>query len=245
MIVIPAIDLKDGQVVRLYKGRFDEVTVYPLSPVETAMDWQSKGAQILHVVDLDGARTGIIQNMAVIKLIVAGVQVPVQAGGGIRDEATIKNMFDAGVSRVILGTKAIEDRTFLAKVLAQWKEKIVVSIDCSDGFVAGHGWMNASNVRGTDLARELQGMGLKTIVYTDIACDGALRGPNFDGIREMLRTTAMNVMASGGISSLADIHECVSLEQHFKNLVGVITGKAIYEGKLDFKEAVRTCSTNA
>ena len=244
MIVIPAIDLKDGQVVRLYKGRFDEVTVYPLNPVETARDWQSKGAQILHVVDLDGARTGIIQNMAVIKSIVAGVGLPVQVGGGIRDEATVKNMFDAGVSRVILGTKAIEDRTFLAKVLVQWKEKIIVSIDCSDGFVAQRGWADASNVRGTDLAQELQGMGLKTIIYTDIARDGTLRGPNFDGIREMLKITAMNVIASGGVSSVADIHECVSLEQHFKNLVGIITGKAIYEGKLDFKEAV-ACSTNA
>ncbi len=245
MIVIPAIDLKDGQVVRLYKGRFDEVTAYPLSPVETARDWQSKGARILHVVDLDGARTGTIQNMAVIKLIVAGVQVPVQVGGGIRDEATIKSVLDAGAGRVILGTKAVEDRAFLAKVLAQWKEKIIVSIDCSDGFVAQRGWTDASDVRGTDLAQELQGMGLKTIVYTDTARDGTLRGPNFDGIREMLKTTAMHVIASGGISSLADIHQCVSLEKHFKNLVGVITGKAIYEGKLDFKEAVRACSINA
>ncbi len=244
MIVIPAIDLKDGHVVRLYKGRFDEVTVYPLSPVEIARDWQSKGAQILHVVDLDGARTGIIQNMAAIKLIVAGVQVPVQVGGGIRDEATIKSVFDAGVSRVILGTKAVENRVFLDKVLAQWKEKIIVSIDCSDGFMAQRGWTDVSNVRGIDLAQELQGMGLKTIVYTDISRDGTLRGPNFDGIREMLKITAMNVIVSGGISSLADIHECVSLEQHFKNLVGVITGKAIYEGKLDFKEAVQACSTD-
>ncbi|MDO8674883.1 MAG: 1-(5-phosphoribosyl)-5-[(5-phosphoribosylamino)methylideneamino]imidazole-4-carboxamide isomerase [Candidatus Omnitrophota bacterium] len=238
MIVIPAIDLKDGQVVRLYKGKFDDVTAYDLSPVETAQNWQAKGAKLLHVVDLDGAQTGIIKNIAIIKAIVENVQIPVQVGGGVRDEEVVKSFLESGVSRVILGTRVVENQMFLDKMLAQWGERIIVSIDCANGFVARRGWTTSADVRGIDLAQELQGRGLKTIVYTDIARDGTLQGLNFDGVQEMLKTVNMNVIASGGVSSIMDIQRCVSLTKQFSNLFGVITGKAIYEGKLDFKEAV-------
>lgn len=236
MIIIPAIDLKNGQVVRLYKGRFHEVTYYPFSPVAAAEKWRHQGAKRLHIVDLDGAQTGVLHNSSIIREVVRKLDIPVQVGGGIRDMESIDAILDLGVDRVVLGTKAIEDQDFIAKVLARWQDKIIVSVDCANGFVTQRGWTSTSNVKGVDLAKKLQQQGLRTLVYTDIARDGTLQGPNFSAVEEMLQSVTIDVIASGGISCLDDIKRYKQMT--YKNLMGVITGKAIYEGKLDFKEAV-------
>ena len=236
MLIIPAIDIKDGKVVRLFKGRFDQVTEYGCDPVDTARHWESLGAAYLHVVDLDGAESGVRRNQDVICKIARSVGIPVETGGGIRSREVVDAYLEAGIDRVILGTKAVDDRALLADVLGVWGGRIAVSIDCADGFVARRGWVDTSAVKGTDLARDLAAMGLQYIIYTDIARDGTLAGPNIAGLEAMLALTQVNIIASGGVKSLDDIRALAALGR--KNLYGVITGRAIYEGTLDVKEAV-------
>ncbi len=236
MLIIPAIDIKDGKVVRLFKGRFDQVTEYGSDPVDTARHWESLGAAYLHVVDLDGAESGVRRNQDVIRKIARSVGIPVETGGGIRSREVVDAYLEAGIDRIILGTKAVDDRALLADVLGVWGSRIAVSIDCADGFVARRGWVDTSGVKGTDLARDLAAMGLQYIIYTDIARDGTLAGPNIAGLEAMLALTQVNIIASGGVKSLDDIRALAALGQ--KNLYGVITGRAIYEGTLDVKEAV-------
>lgn len=240
MIIFPAIDIKKGEVVRLVKGKFDQVTVYSDNPVDIAMQWERAGAQWLHVVDLDGAKTGVIENYDHIIKITQAVQIPVQMGGGIREKKDIKNLLLYGVKRVILGTKIIESRDFLKDVIKEWKDRIVVSLDCENGMVAQKGWTAASDLKAVDLVGELQQLGLSTLIYTDIARDGTLSGPNFSGIEELLEKAKIPIIASGGVSSLDDLKKLLTLVP--KGLVGAITGKAIYEGRLDLKEAIDLCS---
>jgi len=235
MILIPAIDIRGGQVVRLFQGNFGKQTDYDLYPLAAAKRWCEMGAQWLHLVDLDGAKNGVMGNKDHIIDIVEKLHVPVEVGGGIRDKQTVEDLINAGVKRVILGTKAIEDHKFLKDMLDLYGEKICVSLDCSNGFVTGHGWVSVTTIKGTDLALELEAMGLQWMVYTDIARDGALAGPNFDQIQTMLNTVRkINIIASGGIGTLEDVKKLSEM----KGLAAAITGKAIYEGKLDFKKAL-------
>lgn len=240
MILFPAIDIKKGRVVRLLQGKFDALTEYSGAPTMIAQKWQAQGAQWLHVVDLDGAQTGKPQNIDVILKIVRAVSIPIQVGGGLRRKKDIQELFNGGVARVILGTKVIEDRDFLAEAVKLWHPKIAVSLDCSKGFVAHRGWTAASTIKAADLAKELENYRLSCLIYTDIARDGMLGGPNFEGIQEMLQTTKIPLIASGGIARLEDIKKLSLLKA--QGLMGAIIGKALYEGKIDLKKAITVAS---
>jgi len=242
MILFPAIDIQQGKVVRLLQGKFDEVTEYAADPLDMAQQWVNRGAQWLHVVDLDGAQEGKIQNWDSIINIAKNVDVPVQMGGGVRTQEDIERLIDAGVKRIVLGTKVIEDRNFLKEILSRWPENITVSLDCSNGMVAQRGWTSVTELRGIDFAKELEALGLKYIIYTDIARDGMLTGPNFESIQEMLDAVSIAFIASGGISKLEDVKKLCALES--QGLIGAITGKAIYEGTLNLEEALKVCSQN-
>jgi phosphoribosylformimino-5-aminoimidazole carboxamide ribotide isomerase len=239
MLILPAIDIKNGKVVRLFKGQFDRITEYGSDPVDMAKHWEALGAKYLHVVDLDGAESGERLNQPIIKKIAKELKIPVETGGGIRSRDVVDDYLNAGLARIILGTKVVSDRAFLGEILSVWRDRIAVSLDCSNGFVAQRGWVETSTIKGTDLALEFAGMGLKYIIYTDIARDGTLTGPNMEGLKEMLKVKGVNIIASGGIKDLEDIKALLALKH--PNLYGVITGKAIYEGKLDVKEALRLC----
>ncbi|MBF0593897.1 MAG: 1-(5-phosphoribosyl)-5-[(5-phosphoribosylamino)methylideneamino]imidazole-4-carboxamide isomerase [Candidatus Omnitrophica bacterium] len=239
MLILPAIDIKDGKVVRLFKGQFDQMTEYGTDPLDMAKRWQDLGAPFLHVVDLDGAESGERRNQQVIKRIAKELTIPVETGGGIRSIDVVDNYLSAGIARVILGTRVVGDCDFLAMLLKKWDDQIAVSLDCSNGFVAQRGWVETSTVKGIDLARQFAAMGLKYVIYTDIARDGTLSGPNIDGLKEILAVDGLNVIASGGVKSLDDIRALLALKA--SNLWGVITGKAIYEGTLDIKKAFALC----
>ena len=242
MIIFPAIDIKDGKVVRLSQGKFDEVTEYSGDPVAMARLWEKKGAQWLHVVDLDGAKTGEMQNGEIILNIARSVSIPIQIGGGIRKKEDIQKLLDGGVSRTILGTKIIEDRIFLKEIIDQWKDKIAVSLDCSNGMIAQRGWTSTSNIKAIDFVGDLESLGLSCLIYTDIARDGMLTGPNFESLEELAMATNIPIIASGGISDIEDIKKLLAMQD--KGIIGAITGRAIYEGKLDLKEALKLCSQN-
>lgn len=239
MIILPAIDIKQGRVVRLFKGQFDKITDYGADPLSMARQWEDMGAPYLHVVDLDGAESGNRINQSIICRMAREIGIPVETGGGIRSHETISEYMQAGIARVILGTRVVSDRDFLKRALADWGERIAVSIDCSNGFVAQRGWQETSSIKGIDLAREFSAMGLQYIIYTDIARDGTLEGPNMTGLLEILDNVSVNVIASGGIKDVSDIKTLAALKR--SNLYGVITGKAIYEGKLDLKQALELC----
>jgi len=240
MIIIPAIDLKDGKVVRLKQGKFEEVTIYSQEPIKIAQKWQEKGATIIHVVDLDGAQKGELQNVSLIKEIAKSLDIPVQMGGGIRKAEDIEQLLSNGINRVVLGTKAIEDRTFLKEIIDQWQERIIVSLDCTNGMVAQRGWTSVSELKAIDFIQELENLGLSHFIYTDISRDGMLTGPNLHALKEILRKVSIPVIASGGVSHLDDIRELKKLEPD--GLMGAIVGKALYEGKFDLKTAIDLCS---
>lgn len=241
MIIIPAIDIKDGVVVRLLQGDFDKVTEYSKDPAGLAKKFSELGAPLIHVVDLDGAKTGELKNFEILKKIITGIKTPVEFGGGIRDEATIKKLLDLGVKRVILTTKAVEDEKFLRKILKEFADRIVISIDSKFGFLALRGWREVSSVQADLFAKHISGLGVKTIIYTDVSTDGALSGPSINGIKKMLAVISndTNIVSSGGISSLKDIENLKKIKD--KRLEGAIIGRAIYEGKLDLKKAIELC----
>ena len=244
MILFPAIDIKDGKVVRLRQGKFSDVTEYSQDPVAMAEHWVAEGAAYLHVVDLDGARTGEMKNFAIISRIAGKVSVPVQMGGGIRTEDDIERLLKAGLRRVVLGTRVIENRGFLKNILRRWPDKIAVSLDCSEGKVTQKGWTVITDLRAVDFARELEALGLRCLIHTDIKTDGMLTGPNFAALEELLAAVTISVIASGGIAKIEDIQKLLSLKKKYPHLLGAITGKAIYEGALDLKEALALCSPN-
>jgi len=235
MIVIPAIDLKDGNCVRLIQGRKDEVTIYSRDPAMTAKRWESFGAKLLHIVDLDGAFSGNQKNMEAILKIRKSVKAAIQVGGGIRSIGTLINLFSAGIDRVIIGTAAIEDPEFLVRSCKQYPGRILTGIDASDGMVAIKGWEEITSIHAHDLAKRLEMVGIAGIVYTDIKRDGMLSGPNVDAVRDMVNHVTIPVIASGGISSIEDIKNLA----HIRKLWGIITGKAIYSGALDLREAIK------
>ncbi|MBQ9599100.1 MAG: 1-(5-phosphoribosyl)-5-[Clostridia bacterium] len=233
MRIYPAIDIKDGKCVRLFKGRFDDVTVYGDSPAEMAKKWEAQGGEFIHVVDLDGALKGHGVNAEKIKEICESVSVPVQTGGGIRTMADIEAKLECGISRVIIGTKAVSDSEFVKEAVAKYGDKIVIGIDAKDGMVAVEGWEKTSDFTAVEFAKKMVSLGVKTIVYTDIATDGTLAGSNVEAMREMADAVDADIIASGGIGSLDDI---LSLKD--TGVEGVIVGKALYTNRVDLKEAV-------
>ena len=233
MIIYPAIDIIGGKCVRLQQGSYSDVTVFGDSPVDMAKKWESLGAEYLHVVDLDGARSGKSENSEIIKQIAKTLKIPVQIGGGIRNLETIETYLSGGLSRVILGTSAVNNREMLVSALKEYKGKIAVGIDAKDGKVAIHGWEKTSDFTAVEFAREVESLGTKTIIYTDISRDGMLKGPNHQAMKEMADSVSMDVIASGGVSRLTDI---VDLKQ--TGVSGVIVGKALYTGNVDLKEAI-------
>jgi phosphoribosylformimino-5-aminoimidazole carboxamide ribotide isomerase len=243
MHIIPAIDIKNGKVVRLFKGRFDKVTEYGTDPVDMAKHWEGLGASYLHIVDLDGAESGVRRNTDIVKRIAKQIKIPFEIGGGIRTKDAVDDYLDAGIERVVLGTKAVEDRVLLDDILKKWRSRIAVSLDCYEGFAAQRGWVELSEVRGVDLARDLVAVGLKYIIYTDITRDGTLTGVNIEGFKEMVEAVDAHVIASGGVRSIEDIKALVALDS--PKLWGIISGKALYEGVLDIKDAIKVCSPNA
>lgn len=235
MEIIPAIDLKEGQCVRLVRGEMDQSTVYSDSPGDMAARWEQAGASRIHVVDLDGAFAGAPRNGAAVAEIVRRVQVKVQVGGGIRDMERIRAYLDAGVDRVILGTAALEDPDLVATACERYPGRIVAGIDAKDGKVAVRGWAETSDTTAIDLTRRLSAVGVAAVIYTDISRDGMLSGPNFDATQDMADASPIPVIASGGISSLDDLKRLALL----RNVTGAIVGKALYTGAIELHEALR------
>jgi len=237
MLIIPAIDIKDGCVVRFVQGKLNK-KVYSRDPVKTARHWQKQGAQLIHIVDLDGAASGMPKNLNIVKEIVKNVQVPIQFGGGVRDIATIRALLDYGIYRVVLGTKAVEDKNFLKKAFKKFKQKIIISIDTKANQVLIKGWQKSSRCSNAlAFALALKKMGFKELIYTDTLKDGTLSGPNIKGMKDLLRETGMRIIASGGISSLRDVYKLKLLEK--KGISGIIIGKALYEGRFTLIQALK------
>ncbi len=236
MIVIPAIDLKDGKCVRLEQGLMERDTVYSDDPAATARRWQDEGGELLHIVDLDGAFAGVPKNRAAIEAIVTAIDIPAQLGGGIRDLTTIEAYLTLGLSRVIIGTAAQRTPQLVTDACRRFPGKIVVGIDAKNGMVAVQGWAEVTNVTAVELAKKFAGDGVAAIIYTDIARDGMLQGPNLEATRALAEAVGLPVIASGGVSSLKDIENLLAIEQY--GVTGVITGKAIYSGALNLREAV-------
>lgn len=236
MLVIPAIDLKDGQCVRLRQGLMEDSTVFSDDPVATATRWVEEGARRLHLVDLNGAFEGEPMNAGAVEAIArAYPELPIQIGGGIRDLKTIERYIEAGVSYVIIGTKAVKDPTFVTTACHEFPGKVIVGIDAKEGMVATDGWAEVSTVEATQLAKSFEQVGVSAIIYTDIARDGMMQGVNVDATVEMARASTIPVIASGGITDLNDI---LALSHHMREgITGAITGRAIYEGTLNLAEA--------
>lgn len=234
MRIYPAIDIQDGKCVRLFKGSFSDVTVYGDDPVEMAKKWESQGGEFLHVVDLDGARYGQGKNAELISKICMALQIPVQTGGGIRTMEDIESRLSCGVSRVIIGTKAVRDEDFVKEAVERFGEKIVIGIDAKDGFAATEGWEEVSGFRAVELAKKMSALGVSGFVYTDIATDGTLAGPNVPAMREMAESVPANVIASGGIGSYEHIRALRPT-----GVEGVIVGRALYTGNVSLSEAIR------
>jgi phosphoribosylformimino-5-aminoimidazole carboxamide ribotide isomerase len=236
MIIFPAIDLRAGKAVRLLQGRKEDETVFSDNPVAVAHTWQDRGAKFLHLVDLDGAFSGHPQNLDVIKEIVSVLNIPVQMGGGIRDLAAIEQMLELGVTRVILGTTAISKPQMVEEAVKRFGDRVIVGIDGKDGMVAIEGWENTVEKTVLELAREMREVGIERIVFTDTRRDGMMKGPNLESTREMAVQSGLKVIASGGVSTLADIKAIKDLEA--VGVEGVITGKALYTGAIDLAQAL-------
>lgn len=236
-VLYPAIDLKDGQVVRLKQGRMDEATVFGADPAQAARRWRELGAEWIHVVDLDGAFAGRPQNAAAVRAIVQAVPgAQVQLGGGLRSLEAIESALELGVARAIIGTSALEGDLVARAVARFGPERVVVGIDARDGQVATRGWVEVSQVRATELAEVVRRAGVRTVIYTDISKDGMMAGPNFAEM-EVMGRTGLSIIASGGVSSLADIARL----QTIPGVSGAILGKALYTGAIDLGEAIAQC----
>ena len=233
MLIFPAIDLVRGQAVRLFKGDYDNMTVYRHDPLQVALDFQSAGAQCLHLVDLEGAKTGGTPNLETIRRIVDGTDLFTEVGGGIRSMETIATYLNAGVDRVILGTAAVTNPAFLEKAVSEYGEKIAVGIDIKDGYVAIKGWTETSSYTCEAFFEKMQSLGVKTIICTDISRDGAMQGTNRALYRSLSQTYSMDIIASGGVSSLDDVEALRSMD-----LYGAIIGKAYYTGAIDLRRAI-------
>lgn len=234
MQLYPAIDIRNGQCVRLRQGQFHDQEIYSNSPAKVAKQWEDQGATFIHLVDLDGALHGHGVNEDVIKEITNIVSIPVQVGGGIRTIKDIENKINLGVNRVIIGTKAVENPAFIKEAISMFgADRIVIGIDAKNGMVAIEGWEKISSYNAVTLAIQMRELGVKTIVYTDIAKDGMLQGPNVECTKEMVDATGLDIIASGGVSSLKDLESVNQVNAH-----GVIIGKALYENRINLEEAI-------
>lgn len=244
MIVFPAIDLAKGKCVRLLQGRRDDETVYGEEPAAMAKKWQDDGAAYLHLVDLDGAFDGASSNLSAVRDILATIHIPVQLGGGIRTLKKMETLLQAGVSRVILGSVAVERPEIVKEAVHEFgAERIVAGIDARDGKVAIHGWKTQAAVSASSVGKEMKDAGVRIFVFTDISRDGMLTGPNVQALQAFAETVEGGVIASGGISSLDDIKTVAEFEE--KGVVGIITGKALYEKKFTLPEAIKTAGGHA
>lgn len=236
MIIIPAIDIIDGKPVRLYQGDYSRKEIVAEDVLETALAFQKQGAEFVHLVDLDGAKKGELVNGDLIIKVAKSLDIPVEVGGGIRTFETIEYLINNGVSRVILGTVAMENKDLLKKAIKSFGEKIAVGIDCKDGYAYGSGWLEGSKLYYIDFAKELETLGVKNIIVTDISKDGTLEGPNVDMLKELQKEVNIDITASGGVATIEDIKELKSI-----GVYGAITGKAIYAKTLSLEEAINTC----
>lgn len=236
MIVIPAIDLKEGNCVRLEQGEMNRDTVFSDNPAEQALKWQEAGAELLHLVDLDGAFAGVPKNKAAIEAIIKAINIPAQLGGGIRDIATIEAYLSLGLSRVIIGTAAQRNPELVIEACKKFLGQIVVGIDAKNGMVAVQGWAELTDISAVDLARKFEDCGVAAIIYTDISRDGMMGGPNLEATKALAEAISIPVIASGGVSSLKDIENLMAIEQ--SGISGAITGKAIYTGAINLREAI-------
>jgi len=240
MILYPAVDILDGQAVRLTMGDFEEKTVYRDSPLEAARSWVEEGARFLHVVDLDGARTGTPQNLEHVEAITSELSVPVQLGGGLRSLPAVRDALRAGVERVILGTAAFTDIDFLDDVLGAFRERVIVSVDTRGGNVSTSGWQTTTQMPAETVIERLQNRGVRSFVYTNVDRDGMLEGPDLDEVRRIAAVVRGRFIYSGGIGQLDDLLQLAALRQ--VNLGGVIVGKALYEGRFTIAEAQQALS---
>ncbi len=235
MYIIPAIDLYNGCAVRLKKGDYDQMTVYSENPPEFAEKFQKCGAEYLHVVDLEGAKDGTTANIETVKAIVEKTSMKVEIGGGIRSDEVVEKYINIGVSRVILGTAAVKDSVFLKRMVGRYGDKIAVGVDIRDGFVAIKGWLETTAIKCFDFCAELEQLGVKTVICTDISKDGMLGGTNTELYKEMNERFNLDIVASGGVSTIQDIKKLSEM-----NMYGAILGKALYENALDLTEAIKT-----
>ncbi len=236
MIIIPAVDIKDGKCVRLLQGRMDAETVFSDDPAAMAKKWEDQGGEIIHLIDLDGAVGKMPKNFNSIKKILESINVPVQLGGGIRDMDTIEKYLALGVEKVIIGTEAIKNPQLVADACKKFPGRIVVGIDAKNGLVAIEGWTEITGVKAVDLAKELEDCGVAAINFTDIHRDGMQTGPNIEETGRLAESVSIPVVASGGVSTIEDIRNLLPIQK--SGVIGVITGRALYDGTLDLKEAI-------
>ena len=233
MLIFPAIDLYEGKAVRLYKGDYEQMTVYSENPSEIAVDFSSKGAQCIHIVDLEGAKSGETPNIETVKSIIKSADLFSEIGGGIRSMEVIEKYIKAGIDRVILGTAAVNDNEFLLKAVDKYKEKVAVGVDIKDGFVAIKGWTEKSDYTAFEFCEKMQQIGVSTLICTDISRDGAMKGTNLELYKELSERYSMQIVASGGVSSMRDVEELAKMK-----IYGAIIGKAYFTGTIDLKKAI-------
>ncbi|MGE5396187.1 MAG: 1-(5-phosphoribosyl)-5-[(5-phosphoribosylamino)methylideneamino]imidazole-4-carboxamide isomerase [Chitinophagales bacterium] len=243
MIIFPAVDIKDGACVRLVQGKKEQQTVYSLNPVERAREWELRGAEWIHVVDLDGAFSGVPRNSEIIKDIARTLQVPFELGGGIRDIETARSYLGLGVSRIIIGTRAQSDHDFMRSLIDEFgPEKVVVGIDARNGMVTVRGWEDTTETPALELASTMRNLGINRAIYTDVSRDGLLQGPNYQAIEDMASNSGLSIIASGGVSAITDINRLGVI----MGVEGAIIGKALYDGKITLEaalEAAKSCGS--
>ena len=237
MVIIPAIDIKDGKCVRLAQGDFDRVTIYADNPMDMALNWVQKGAELIHIVDLDGSVAGLPRNAKIILDIAKKINIPIQVGGGIRDMETIEFYLSNGVSRIILGTAALQDEEIIHDACETFPEKIILGIDALEGKVAIRGWTQKTEQNAVDLARHYENDSIKAIVYTDIKRDGMGTGVNIEATKALAKAVSIPVIASGGVATISDIKELLAIDDC--EIYGVIIGRALYTGDISLEEAIK------
>lgn len=235
MIILPAIDIRMGRVVRLMQGDFTKETVYSGDPINMAKRWERDGAKMLHVIDLDGAFLGKVKNLPIIKEIASGIRIPIELGGGLRTEGEVEEVLSSGVKRAVVGTRAYTDEGFIKKLVKKYNDAVAIAIDVASDEIISEGWKRQTSIKAVDFIQKLCDYGVKTIIYTDILKDGTMNSPNLTSIEDILNAARCDVIVSGGISSLEDVKAIKNLNK--KNIAGVIVGKALYEGAFTLQEA--------
>jgi len=233
MKLFPAIDIKDKNAVRLSQGDFNKQTIYSTNPLEIAKQWQAAGSEWLHMVDLDGAKEGMSINAEITREIISQTDLKIQLGGGIRTAQDVENWINAGLDRVIIGSAAVGNLDFVTELVSSYGEKICIGVDAKNGKVATHGWLTDSGVDSFEFCRQLEEIGVKTVVYTDIAKDGMMQGPNFEAYERLVKETNIQIIASGGVSNLKDLERLSEI-----GVYGTILGKSLYEGAFTLEEAI-------